>query len=171
MAGETGRNQVYATAAVLGGAIGLNASAIQFHLEAKGKEVASEETRVEFPPATAPAPQAMPKNLKDAKLRWVPPPAAPPAKPIVTKKVTYFNPTTPLGGAGGVGPGFLQDWVGKFALAAGEATQGGLFPATKVSQTIQGTFQGGQGGRGGSGGSSSSSSASSASAAAAAAAE
>jgi hypothetical protein len=69
---------------------------------------------------------------------------------VVVSKEAYFNPTTPMGGAGGAGVGFLQDWVGKALLATGEAFSGSFAPGVNVVQkVVGGNAQGGAGGKGG----------------------
>jgi hypothetical protein len=181
-AGETDRNKVYATAAIVENGLGPQAVAIQFHLEAKDKELASQKTTVTMsaPASTQPAefvpPEKSPRgkkaNLTPCRPASKPQPVAP---QVVVTEQSFFNPTVPMGGAGGAGIGFLQDWVGKALLATGEAFSGSFAPGVNVvvggAKAIAGGGKGGSatGGAGGAGGSASSSSASSASAAAAAA--
>jgi hypothetical protein len=147
-AGETGLNNIYASAARVRNPLGQEAIAIEIHAEAKQPELAYRRTTVITPtaaPQAAPPaktiPSEMPKDLKSAKLRWVPPsqPCSPPKQPappqVVVDEEGYYPSTTPLANAGGVGAGFLQTW-GNAAL--GNAPMAlGMYGAAKVLKPAQ----------------------------------
>lgn len=160
-------DQVVATAArVKGGPMEPSALALQIHLKQKVPQIAYQKSTVTLNAAQQPAaqtpPSKMPKDLKSAKLRWVPPketPRAPTSPPqVVVTETGYFNRITRLTGATNVVEGWLVKWGGAFLsnapVAAGIATQGYAYPATKITQSVIGNATGGNagGGQGGQGG-------------------
>jgi hypothetical protein len=147
-AGQTNHNDIYATAARVRNPLGQEAIAIEIHAEARQPELAYRRTTVTTPSAnsqaTPPAntiPSEMPKDLKNAKLRWVPPsqPCTPPKQPaspqVVVDEEGYYPSTTPLANAGGTGPGVLQTWGN--ALLGNAPMALGVWGAAKVLRPAQ----------------------------------
>ena len=142
-AGQTDLNDIYATAARVRNPLGQEAIAIEIHAEARQPELAYRRTTVTTPAAESQAapPAEMPKDLKSAKLRWVPPsqPCTPPKQPalpqVVVDEEGYYPSTTPLATAGGTGAGFLQTWGN--ALLGNAPMALGVWGAAKVLKPAQ----------------------------------
>jgi hypothetical protein len=93
------------------------------------------------PPVKA-APPVMPKDLKSAKLRWVPPPCAPTPPPsqttVVILETGWYPQNILLANKGGTVQGWLVGGVEKFIGNIPFAFSGFLNPVPKINMTQNG---------------------------------